>query len=172
MKPMIINCKHGRSIRLECAICDAELPEAKPFTKLALIACSATKLDRPAPAGELYQGQLFRKAMTYAKRRCNVIRIISAKHGIVAPDVVLEPYDVTVADMTYAQRKGWSGRLRGQLEREGFKDDNTHILFLCGKLYTEGVQGRYRYAHYRSEAPLSGKGIGEQLAWLTQQNSQ
>jgi len=57
------------------------------------VACSATTLDHPAPAAELYQGQLFRKSKAFVERWCHAWSILSAEHWVVAPDDALEPYD-------------------------------------------------------------------------------
>jgi hypothetical protein len=56
--------------------------------------CAARKLDRPAPARELYVSQLFEKASAYATAARDRRYVLSAKHGLVQPDTVLEPYDV------------------------------------------------------------------------------
>jgi hypothetical protein len=141
------------------------------MTRLALIGCSATKLATPARADELYQGNLFKKALVYAKRNADEVRILSAKHGVVKLDTVLEPYDLTLSRMTYNERKAWMMLCRVHLEQQGFKHENTFIVFLCGQTYVQGIQGRYRYAWYRHTAPLDGKGIGDQLGWLTRQNA-
>jgi hypothetical protein len=61
---------------------------------VGLVGCAARKLQGPAPARELYVSQLFRKASAYAEATCDRWYILSAKHGLVHPDTVLEPYDV------------------------------------------------------------------------------
>lgn len=80
--------------------------------KLGLIGCSATKLDRPAPARELYTGDLFRSALRLAEARCERVLVLSAKHGAVSLDTVLRPYDEQLptkrADLTQlAVRVAW-----------------------------------------------------------------
>lgn len=61
---------------------------------LVLLACSRLKLDRPAPAMELYRGVMYQ---TY---RANVkpaaaphVVILSALHGFITPDAIIGPYD-------------------------------------------------------------------------------
>lgn len=63
---------------------------------LILIACGASKRAQPSPAAELYTGSLFRSSLQWARSVApdDRIRIISAKHGLVALNQVLMPYDV------------------------------------------------------------------------------
>lgn len=74
---------------------------ARPITYV--IACGGEKLDRPAPARELYTGQMFRHTLDNALRSAELDReggrdarvlILSAQHGLVKLDEVLEPYDL------------------------------------------------------------------------------
>lgn len=60
-----------------------------------LIPCGNAKLAHAAPARDLYTGSLFRLARRFAEAR-GPWWILSAKHGLVHPDTVLEPYNVTL----------------------------------------------------------------------------
>lgn len=64
------------------------------ITRTGIVGCASAKLFRPAPARELYTSQLFPKASFYAEATCERWYILSAKHGLVHPDTVLELYDV------------------------------------------------------------------------------
>lgn len=148
--------------------------------RVALIACSASKLDRPAPAAELYRGSLFRKSLTYARAICADVRILSAKHHVVKEDQVLEPYDETLKGMRQADQKRWAAICWAQLDNE-FRSDpdpEVHFIFLCGMAYRDRVingmlrdnllRSRMtpRGREYTRQEPLEGLGIGQQLAWL------
>lgn len=66
-----------------------------------MVPCSRAKLDRPAPAAELYVGSWHRLARRAGQRlvddgRVDGLRILSALHGLVTLDQVVEPYDVTI----------------------------------------------------------------------------
>lgn len=69
------------------------------MTRIALIACSAAKLPHAAPVRDLYQGQLFRAARRYAEATCDRWYVLSALHGVVDPDQVLDSYDCTIDDV-------------------------------------------------------------------------
>ena len=68
-----------------------------------VIPCGAAKLDHPAPARDLYVGQHFRHALTNVQRLATLddaegrgparLLILSARHGLIDPDTVLEPYE-------------------------------------------------------------------------------
>lgn len=62
--------------------------------QLLLMACSATKLQRPAPAISLYQGVMWATYRKHCKNAASPhVVILSALHGFVSPGTVLEPYE-------------------------------------------------------------------------------
>lgn len=72
-----------------------------------VIPCSGKKLDRPAPAVELYRGSMYRHTLDNVQRiadkdraagRQARILIMSALHGLVELDTVLAPYDMKITD--------------------------------------------------------------------------
>jgi hypothetical protein len=68
--------------------------------RVVLVACASKKLGRAAPARELYQSALFQKSLAYAERLGpDAIFILPAKHGLLAADEVLAPYDVTPSSL-------------------------------------------------------------------------
>lgn len=62
-----------------------------------IIPCGAAKLDRPAPARDLYTGQMFRHTLHAAQTEADAIGgrvlILSAQHGLIDPDTVIAPYN-------------------------------------------------------------------------------
>lgn len=62
--------------------------------EVTLIQCTASKRDTPAQARDLYdESRYFRKMRAWAEWRGVPWFILSAKHGLVHPDDVLEPYN-------------------------------------------------------------------------------
>jgi len=78
---------------------------------IVLVGCSATKLEVPAPAKDLYQGPIFkmvRKIIEHpSAKRPTAWGILSAKHGLLAPDDVIDPYDLSVDTFNYRDRQNW-----------------------------------------------------------------
>jgi hypothetical protein len=69
-----------------------------------LVPCGAAKAAAPAPAAELYVSSTFRLvlAAALAQAACEDearVWIVSAKHGLVALDQTLAPYDVRMGDV-------------------------------------------------------------------------
>jgi len=60
---------------------------------LVLTACCKEKLTEKAMAKDLYQGQLFQKVRKYCEQEGFDYRILSAEHGLIAPECWVEPYD-------------------------------------------------------------------------------
>lgn len=131
--------------------------------KIGLVACGARKLSNPAPAHELYTGVLFRLSAACAEQTCDRWYILSAKYGLVSPDRVLSPYNVTLNNMPIQARREWAERVLGTLDALGPNNDNAHWLILAGRRYREflipGLRGTV-------EIPLAGLGIGQQIARL------
>ena len=130
-----------------------EHPDTRP---VYLIACSAAKLDHRAPARDLYTGQAFRFAMQAASRAGAEVWILSALHGLVHPDTELDPYNVTLSDMSAADRAAWTERTAAQLEQL----KGRRVTVLAGANYAAAC------AQLDAAYPLAGLGIGEQLAAL------
>jgi hypothetical protein len=124
---------------------------------LYLIACSAAKLDRAAPAAQLYTGQAFRLAMAAAARADADVFILSAMHGAVEPDQTLTPYDRALSKMTKRERRIWAQRVAYQLIHQYGRP----IVVLAGKHYAQALAGFPNVS-----LPLRGQGIGHQLQTL------
>lgn len=139
-----------------------------PLT-IGLVGCASQKLKRPAPARELYVSQLFKKASAYAELTCDRWYVLSAKHGLVHPDTVLEPYDIRLGTnhRTTPPIHQWAARVKAQLDDELAGLDNVKLIALAGEQYRMAVyRGAYEY-----EIPMKGLGIGQQLGWLTERLS-
>ena len=132
---------------------------------VALVACASAKRSEPAPAAELYLSGLFIKARSYAERHASAWYVLSAKHGLLDPVTVIEPYDVTLNTMGVRRRRAWASLVSEQLE--GVVRSGDRVIVLAGARYREGIVPGLRARSVRVEIPLEGLRIGEQLAWLT-----
>jgi len=129
---------------------------------LYLIACSAAKLDRTAPAADLYQGQAFKLAMRAADQAGADVVILSALHGAVNPAANLAPYNKTLAQMSKHQRAVWAAMTAQQLQQH----KGRPVVVLAGKHYAAAVEGWPNVSR-----PLAGQGIGQQLHTLKHLNA-
>lgn len=67
-----------------------------PSKTLVLTSCCKEKLSKAAPAKDLYMGKLFTLVKQYAEETGSDWRILSAKHGLINPDQIIEPYDLQI----------------------------------------------------------------------------
>lgn len=138
-------------------------------TRIGLVGCASAKLARPAPARELYVSQLFRKASAYAEATCERWYVLSAKHGLIAPDQVLDPYDVKLGRGHRDPAKDappiwdWAAMVHAQLEVALADVTDPLLVTLAGEQYRTIL---YK-SPWPSEVPMQGLGIGQQLGWLT-----
>ncbi len=129
-----------------------------------LVACVGQKLPHPARAGQLYQSDWFRKARAYVTIQGGRWFILSALYGLVAPSRMIDPYNLTLADMSAAERRAWGERVSVQLASQ--IGPRTPVVILAGRLYREPLAA---WAGSRATVPMEGLGIGEQKAWLARQ---
>lgn len=131
-----------------------------------LVSCVGEKLDHAAPARDLYQSAWFRKARQYAETHGARWYILSAKHGLLAPDEAIEPYNATLNDMSAAERAKWGEGVLAQIE---LQIQPGHLVVLAGENYRRPLVEELVRAGYYVDVPMQGLGIGQQLAWLDSQ---
>jgi hypothetical protein len=131
---------------------------------IVLVGCGAKKLDRPAPAGELYIGTLFQAARAWAEKFGDRWYILSAMHAMVPPEQQLYPYNVSMADLDANRRAEWAGRVISMMEYEGLLVNSHTWTFLAGKAYIEPLLPLLEGLEIKT--PLAGMGIGKRTAWL------
>lgn len=129
---------------------------------VVLISCVSQKLAVSAKAKDLYTSTLFRLNYAYAQKlQPRAIFILSAKYGLVSPDDMIEPYDMTLNTMSQAARRDWSAKILAQLR---LKADikRTSFVFLAGERYRQHLAPELPH----HEVPLQGLTIGRQLQRL------
>lgn len=93
------------------------LGRGEPGRRLAVVPCGRAKLPSAAPARQLYTGHHFRYVLDRVEQAAAdggtaLVRILSGRHGLLDPDTVAEPYDLTMNDPGSIL----ASRLAGQLE--------------------------------------------------------
>jgi hypothetical protein len=130
--------------------------------RIALISCSKRKKSNPCPASELYSASLlFSLLYKYAKANADRVYIISAKHGLVAEDEILEPYDETLNAKPAAERRAWAQWVLNQL---GQVCDvrKTEFIILAGQRYHEYLCPELPH----KSLPLGKLRFGERIKFL------
>lgn len=65
---------------------------------VGIIPCSAAKTNAPAAARNLYSSSYFRMALAAALAQTDRVLILSALHGLVELDTIIDPYDLKMGD--------------------------------------------------------------------------
>ena len=134
---------------------------------LYLVSCVGQKRDRPSVAKDLYTSVWFHKARAFVEGTGSPWYILSAEHGLLDPDRMVEPYEKTLNAMGVGERRHWAQRVFSQLELAGVAD--SRLSLLAGQRYREFLLERLRGIGVEVEVPMAGLGIGEQLRWLGEQ---
>lgn len=102
---------------------------------LVITGCCKEKLDHATPAKDLYQGRLFKLVRQYAELNNLDWVIISAMHGLVRPEQVIEPYEAQIK--TIADVKRVTALVMPVLGT--FWGDYAKIIVIMGKKYRQVI---------------------------------
>jgi hypothetical protein len=132
--------------------------------KIVLLSCVATKLSKPAPAGELYSSPLFKGSLKYANSLDpDDIVILSAKHYVLPLEQVIAPYDKTLLNMPSDEIKEWAEEVLRRL-RKRYDLENDEFIILAGAKYRKYIVPEIK----NWSSPVEGKRIGQQLQFYAQ----
>lgn len=109
-----------------------------------------SKLARPAPAAELYHSILFQLPRRDVERHADRWFVLSAKHGLLTPEPVPEPYNVALTGLLLAER----------VAQQLAPDNNPAAtwLILAGATDCEHLLPRLTGALHRPRAGLGSGG--------------
>jgi hypothetical protein len=128
-----------------------------------LVSCVGKKTSTPQKAKDLYQSSWFIKARKWAENNGDRWFILSALHGLIDPEKIIEPYEKTLNKIPTTERAEWSANIHNTIVKTIPKG---RIVFLAGQKYRDGLELTLSGAGYVVESPMQGMGIGQQLSWL------
>ena len=134
--------------------------------KIVLVSCVKKKKCIALPAQDLYCSDWFRKASAYAASAADEWYILSAKHGLLEPGAVIEPYCKTLNDMSAAERRAWARRVWDEFKEK--LEPGDHVVVLAGVKYREYLIDPVQRIGCSVEIPMEGLRFGEQKNWLKQ----
>ncbi|MEZ5125308.1 MAG: hypothetical protein R2826_03545 [Thermoleophilia bacterium] len=141
-------------------------PETGSSCRIGLVGCVKKKLGHAAPAAELYVSPLFRGRRAHVERTCERWFILSALHGLLRPETEIDPYDVTLNDMSRAERRAWADKVLSQIEAAlGSCADRTFEIHAGANYANFGLVDGLRERGATVEQPTAGLSLGEQLAF-------
>ena len=132
---------------------------------LLLVACVKEKLSVPAASRDLYVSPLFRKERRYAEQTGVPWFILSAEHGLVAPDEWLAPYERYLPDTPSSFRRAWG---QWVVERLALLAGSLHgqtIEIHAGSTYIDALRSPLASKRATLLEPLAGLTLGQRLAW-------
>lgn len=134
---------------------------------IVLVSCVSKKQSISLPAEDLYISEWFHKAALYARLIGDKWFILSAKYGLLHPDQIIEPYNVTLKSISKYQRVIWARRVLQDLNPLLSKDDS--VVILAGHIYREYLEEPLRQMGCQISIPMQGLRIGEQMQWMNKQ---
>lgn len=94
---------------------------------MILIQCVSSKRDKRLPTKDLYDSVYFDAMKRYAEASDDDYRILSAKHGLLHPDVEIDPYD------EFGLSDEQAASIATTLANTGI----NHVEVIAGKKYTD-----------------------------------
>jgi hypothetical protein len=146
-------------------------PAQDPQDRVGLVGCVKQQAARRTAAQDLFVSPLFRGRRAYVERTCGRWYVLSALHGLVAPDESLAPYDLKLKSLSQAERRAWSERVLTQLVAELGELNGFTFEIHAGASYTnEGLVRGLRARAATVELPAAGLGDAQELAFYHEAN--
>ena len=128
---------------------------------LVLVSCGAAKRTVPCQARTLYTGSFFSAGLAWARSvaEADDIRILSALHGLVPLDRVLDPYNLRMGEPGSIT----TDALRVQAQEAGLLDADP-VVIVGGMLYVKVARGVWSHAvaPFGKEGGVTGIGYSIQ----------
>lgn len=134
--------------------------------RVGLVGCVKDKQPVAAPAADLYVSPLFVGRRRYVEQSCDRWFILSALHGFVDPDAVVEPYDQSLVEAAVGERRAWSQRVLASIDQ--MLGDIRGMVFEvhAGAAYRDhGLIDGLAQRGATVEIPAEGLSQGRQLAF-------
>lgn len=132
---------------------------------ICLVGDSKSQLNMPALAENMFRSALFGRAKQYAKVHANRWYILSARYGLLEPNTLIEPYDITIDDLEQSERFQIAQHIMTAFIRQPI---TTHdrVIVLAKATYRDVLAPVFQGRNIQTEYPLERKGIVQQMRWL------
>jgi len=133
--------------------------------KIAIVGCGKKKKERRHKAKNLYNSLYSKLRIRYAEQECDQYRILSAKHGLIKGNKMIEPYDKHIDEVDNLDQELSLGD--SILDWKDFwHRENTEVFLLAGQKYVDVIEKRLPdFADVKKPFEQTS-GIGEQIQWL------
>ena len=123
-------------------------PDGQP--PIIIVGCGRRKKRSVAKARRLYVSDQFRACRAVAETLSASYLILSARHGLIAPDTTLDPYDLDLGTLPEESRRVWANSALDYLYRT---TDGAPITLLAAGAYAESIMACN--AHRTEPLPIS-----------------
>ena len=139
---------------------------SRPKPDLLLVACVKQKLNEPAPA-KAHVSALFKRERAYAEHAGVPWFILSAEHGLVAPEERLAPYERYLPRTPAAFRSAWGPWVAERLELLTGALAGKVIEVHAGASYVAEIRPLLEAKGATTVEPLRGLSMGQRLSWYS-----
>jgi hypothetical protein len=138
--------------------------------QILLVTCVKTKASSPRAAKDLYTSTLFKLERAHAERAGVPWFILSAEHGLVAPDEWLDPYERYLPDTPASYREAWGQWVAARLELLVGDLSDKVVEVHASEGYIASLRRPMQTRGATIVDPLHGLSHGQRLAWYGAQN--
>lgn len=107
----------------------------------------------------------FRMARDYAIQNSDRWFILSASAGLMRPDRMTDPYDLTLNGLGVKLRKNWADLVIAQIKELNLS--GVKAIVLAGKNYRQFLMAELLTRFDQADVPMEGLMMGQQLSWLS-----
>lgn len=136
-----------------------------------LVGCGKSRRPGGAPARDLYVSAYFARMRGYAERTGKPWFVLSARHGLVAPDTWLASDDCSLFTASRDYRRAWGLRVADQLEEALGPLPGLVLDVHAGAAYVRAADAALGPRGAVVLDQLQGLPIGRRLAWYLRQAS-
>lgn len=139
-------------------------PLGSPVGDVLLIGGVGSAAHHAAPAADLFTSAPFTRRRRYAEASGRPWFVVSSRWGLVAPDEVIAPSDVSLGDVPPAYRHGWAEFVVGQLA--GYVTLAGAVVEIhAGDYHVDALRAAVERAGATLVDPVDAHSLAETLAW-------
>ena len=156
---------HGQNTRKNRDVCPGSVsPAFRNPRRVGLVGCVKEKAPSRRAARDLYTSKLFEGRRRYVESTCDTWWILSAEHGLVDPDELLDPYDTPLKSARRDDRRRWSNRVLAAIDtRVGLVVGDVIEIHAGAEYRDSGLVLGLGERGISVVNPTEGMGIGTQL---------
>lgn len=135
---------------------------------VVLISCGKEKRQWSCRASEMYCSERFISAKQFAQQQNYDWYVISAKHGLLHPDAMIEPYDLSILNFTDNEKNLWAEKITNDIFK--LHELSTKIMILADNNYSNALAYKLNKKGYSVILPFNEIDYTQQKNFLQNAN--